>query len=88
MTESRPIREFRVCGTITASVWANEVQHGDRTVINYSVTLRKRYYDKTEKAWKTSSSFFPDELPKARLALRLAYEWIMLEAKTPAPVAA
>ena len=53
---NRPIAEFRIGGTITASVWANEVQQDDRTVVRYSVQLQKRYYDKAAQQWKTGWS--------------------------------
>jgi len=78
----QPVREFRVGagGTIRASVWRNETQKGDRTVVNHSVQIQKRYFDKTDQDWKTSGSFFPDDLPRLQLALGQAYEYIMTEA--------
>ncbi len=76
----QPVREFRIGGTITASVWRNETQKGDRTIINHSVQIQKRYFDKADQDWKTSGSFFPDDLPRLQLAIGQAYEYIMTEA--------
>ena len=81
---NRPIHEVRVGGTITASIWRNEVDQGEHKFVSFNTTLNKRYYDKSEDAWKDSSSFFEDDLPKAALALNLAYEWIMLQSKSAA----
>ncbi len=86
---NRPVAEFRVGGTITASVWRNEKQQRDQVIVTYSVTLQKRYFDKADQTWKTSTTFFVDELPRVQLALRLAYEWIMMrprDAATKEPI--
>ena len=78
--ESRlPEEEIRVGGTITASIWRNETQRGDRTVANYSVQFQKRYFDKAEQEWRTSTSFFENDLPRIELAARKAYEYIMIK---------
>ena len=74
-----PVEEFRVGGTIKASVWRNTKQVADQATVSHSVTLQKRYFDKDEQAWKSSSSFFPNELPKAILALQLAYQHIQTQ---------
>ena len=75
---NQPEEEIRVGGTITASIWRNETQRDGRTVANYSVQFQKRYFDKADQAWKTSHSFFPNELPRIELAARKAYEYIMI----------
>jgi hypothetical protein len=74
-----PAAEFRIHG-ITATVWANQAQQGDRMVIRHSVQIQKRYFDKSANEWKTSATYFPDDLPQAILALQKAYEYIMLQA--------
>ena len=76
----KPAKTFPVGGTITATVWRNETHRDDRTVINHSVQIQKRYFDKKDEEWKTSGSFFADDLPRIRLALAKAYEYIMMEA--------
>lgn len=81
----QPIKEYRVGGTITASVWRNETQEGDRTIVNHSVQIQKRYFDKADQEWKTSGSFFPDDLPRLELAVRKAYEYIMLQGNQGVP---
>lgn len=80
----QPEEEIRVGGTITTSIWRHETQRGDRTVVNYNVQLQKRYFDKADQTWKTSTTFFPDELPRAQLALQRAYEYIMIQSNNDA----
>ena len=80
----RPAREFRIGGTITASVWENTVQQGGNTVVRRSVQLQKRYKDKTDGKWKTANTYFPEDLPRIQLALAQAYEWIMMQPRDAA----
>ncbi len=75
----QPVQEFRVGGTTTASVWRNETQQGDRTVVNHSVQIQKRYFDRADQTWKTSKSLYANDIPRAVLALQKAYEWIMMQ---------
>lgn len=79
-----PDKEIRVGGAITASIWRNETPRGDRTVVNYSVQFQKRYFDKAEQEWKTSNSFFENDLPRLELAIRKAYEYIMIKSTSDA----
>jgi hypothetical protein len=74
-----PAAEFRIHG-ITATVWANQAQQGDRLVTRHSVQIQKRYFDKNANEWKTSGTYFPDDLPQIILAMQKAYEYIMLQA--------
>jgi hypothetical protein len=80
----QPVHEFRIGGTITASVWRNEAQQGDRTVATHSVQLQKRYFHKGDQEWKTSGSLFANEIPRAILALQRAYEWILTQPRSEA----
>ena len=79
-----PEEQIRVGGTVTASIWRNEMRRGDRTVQTFAVQLQRRYFDKADQTWKTSKSFFADDLPKAELALHKAYEYIMIKSDADA----
>jgi hypothetical protein len=81
---NKPVADFRVGGTVTASVWENTVQQGENTVVRRSVQLQKRYYDKADQTWKTSKSFYANHIPRAVLALQKAYEWIMMQPRDAA----
>ena len=76
---NRPVAEFRIGGTTTASVWENTVQQGENTVVRRSVQLQKRYFCKSDQEWKTSKSLYANDIPRAVLALQRAYEWIMTQ---------
>ena len=80
MTQSTnvPVKEFRA-GNIKAAVWQNEVEQNGNKVVRHSITHQKRYRDKTTGEWKTSTSYFPDDIPKLRLVLQEAYAFIVLK---------
>jgi hypothetical protein len=67
----KPEKVFRI-GSVSASVFVNEVQEGKRPMRN--VNLQKRYRDGEE--WKSSSSFSLGELPQAIAALDLAMKYV------------
>ena len=81
---NRPVAEFRVGGTITASVWENTVQRDGRDITTYSVQIQKRYFCKADQDWKTSKSLYANDIPRAVLALQKAYEWIMAQPRNGA----
>jgi len=67
----KPERVFRI-GNVSASVFANEVDGGNRHL--RSVNLQKRYRNGDE--WKFSSSFDLSELPQVRAVLELATNYV------------
>lgn len=74
----QPVKEFRV-GGISTSVWSNESEKDGRIVRRYSVRLKKRYRDRQSGEWKDSDYLFTDDLPRARLVLDKAYEYVALK---------
>lgn len=66
----KPEKVFRI-GSVSASVFANEIEtsSGKRTVRN--VQLQRRYLD-GDQGWKSSSSLGLPDLPQAIRALQLA----------------
>jgi hypothetical protein len=67
----KPEKVFRI-GSVSASVFVNEIEPGKRQVRN--VNLQKRYRDGEE--WKTSTSFGLAELPQAMSVLDLAMKYV------------
>ena len=80
MTKPAPVKQFRAAGGVSAAVWRNESQQGGRTVVTHSVHFQKRYFDERDQTWKTSESYFPSDLPRLRLVIEKAYEYVMMEA--------
>ena len=76
-TPQQPVKEFRA-GTISAAIWRNEKQDAERTVVQHSVRIQKRYRDSNTGEWKTSDYFFAGDLPKLLLVTQKAYEFITL----------
>jgi hypothetical protein len=74
----QPIKEFRV-GGISSSVWCNETEQDGRIMRRHSVRLKKRYRDRRTGEWKDSDYLFADDLPRARLVLDKAYEYVVLK---------
>jgi len=67
----KPEKVFRI-GSVSASVFVNEVDQGKRHMRN--VNLQKRYRDGDE--WKSSTSFGLAELPQAMAVLDLATKYV------------
>ena len=74
----QPIKEFRVAG-ISVADWCNEAEQDGRVIRRYSVRLKKRYRDRQTGEWKDSDYLFADDLPRARLVLDKAYEYVALK---------
>ena len=74
-----PEKKFRA-GSVSATVWANQGknQAGDPTEYK-TISLERNYTDKDGK-WQSTNSFRINDLPKAKLALAQAYEFLVLSA--------
>lgn len=72
----KPEKVFRV-GSVSASIFRNEVEtaNGKRDIRN--VTLQRRYHDGEE--WKNASSFGLAELPQALAVLDLALKHLSVK---------
>lgn len=74
---NRPEREFRV-GGVRATIWKNQqVGSGGEAFDSHRVILERVYKD-ARGEWKTTGSLFAEDLPKAILALKKAYEHLVL----------
>ena len=70
----RPARRFKA-GSVYASVWETTRERDGRTTTRYSVTICKRYRDK-EGAWRNSTSFFPNDLPRVQYVAGKAFDYV------------
>ena len=78
-TKQRPDHEIRVVGGISVAVWKRtETEEGGREISRFSISLNKRYKDNDGK-WRDSSTFFPNDLPRLRLAIDKAFEYVTLK---------
>ncbi len=76
-TNTAPIKVIRV-GTVSASVWKDEVDKNGTTVVRYSIRIQKRFRQ-DDGEWKNTDYFFPEELPKLQLVTAKAFEYISLK---------
>lgn len=72
-----PEKKFRA-GAITATVWKNKGQtkEGNETEFN-TISFERSYKDKNGE-WKTTSSLRINDLPRAQVVLKKAYEHLVL----------
>ena len=73
---NEPEKTFRAVN-VEAAVWLNETEKDGKKIRNFSVTIQKSYKD-DDGNWKTTKTFFRDDLPKLRLVIDKAYEFIAL----------
>ena len=72
---AKPEKEFRV-GAVRAAIWVNERVSPDGRMFNSHKVVIERTYKDTE-GFKSTDSLDVNDIPKAILALKRAYEWIM-----------
>ncbi len=78
-TRQRPDHEIRVAGGISVAVWRRtETKDDGSEVPRFSISLNKRYKD-NDGHWRDSSTFFPNDLPRLRLAIDKAFEYVTLK---------
>lgn len=84
MTEqpkNKPVHRVN-CGLVKAAVWKNTIKKTDGENIDvFNVTITKSYKDGEE--WKTSGSYGINDLPRAALCFRKAYEFLVMKEQTP-----
>ena len=83
---NKPEIEFRAGGNITAAVWKEEKQDGDRTYNQYTVKIQKQFKKAGESEYKPTNYYFRDDLPKLQLVVQKAYEYICLKTRDNIPV--
>jgi hypothetical protein len=81
-TPQRPVKEFRA-GGIKIAIWKNEVEQNGQHLVRHSVRIGKRYFDRQQNAWLNSDCFFVSDLPRLRLLLEKAFEFVVLKESDP-----
>ena len=74
----RPVKEFRA-GPVKLAIWQNEVEQNGQHVVRHSVRIGKRYFDRQQNAWLDSEYFFVNDLPRLRLLVEKAFEYIAMK---------
>ncbi|MBW2969861.1 hypothetical protein KY319_01935 [Candidatus Woesearchaeota archaeon] len=80
--ENQPEKKFST-GAISATVWKNVREKDGKTFETKTVSLQRRYTDKTGQ-WQSTNSLRLNDLPKAALVLEEAYKYLVLNEKTEA----
>ncbi|MBM3302567.1 MAG: hypothetical protein FJY85_21780 [Deltaproteobacteria bacterium] len=74
---AKPEKEFKV-GAVRAAIWANPRHGSDGKAFNsYKVILERTYRDNMG-SFKTTPSLDINDIPKAILALKKAYEYLTI----------
>jgi len=76
MSDKKPEAKYRA-GTVSATIWANQIVKDGQPLVLSSVSFEKSYKDK-DGTWKTTKSLNVQDLPKAIMVLTKAYEHIAL----------
>jgi len=77
-TGNSPEKKIRA-GAVSATVWSNEGTSKTGEKVEYkTISLERNYKDK-EGNWKSTNSFRVNDLPKAKLVLDKAYEYLILK---------
>ncbi len=72
--ENLPEKKFRA-GAITATVWKNTSNNGESEY--NTISFERSYKDKNDE-WQTTNSLRINDLPKAKLVLDKAYQYLVL----------
>jgi len=79
MTEEKkpPFKTFRA-GKMSLALWQREVEQEDRTYVQYSIKIQKRYREKQTDEWKTAEYLYASDLPNLIICALKAFEFISL----------
>lgn len=75
MGKNLPEKKFKA-GAISATIWKNDVSKDGKTMTFRSVSLERNYKDK-DGNWKSTHTMRSNDLPKARIVLDKAYEFLV-----------
>jgi len=77
-TEEKNLPEMKFrAGAVSATVWQNTGQKdGEETKYN-TISIERNYKDKKDE-WQSTNSMRINDLPKASLVLKKAYEYLVL----------
>lgn len=77
MKNNKPIKKFST-GAIQVSVWLNKVMTNNMEKEFHTVSFERRYKDK-DGSWKSTNSLNINDIPKAQVVLKKAYEFLVLK---------
>ena len=79
MNESKNIPEKKFStGAVTATVWQNAGKSRTGEAVSYRTFSFQRRYNYKNGVWQSANSLRINDLPKATLVLRKAYEYLVL----------
>ena len=78
---SKPEMEFKV-GAVRAAIWTNPRMSGDGRLFDSHKVIVERFYKDQRGSFQTTSSLDTNDIPKAILALKKAYEYLTMADKT------
>jgi len=82
-SNSQPEKKFRA-GAISATIWANSGKKDEKPYEFRTISLERSYKDKNDQ-WQNAKSFRVGDLPKVKLVLDKAYEYLVLQAQDTKP---
>jgi hypothetical protein len=74
MERNQPEKKF-VAGSISATIWKNASEKDGKEFSFESITLSRNFKDHSGN-WKSTSSMRLNDLPKAEIVLKKAYEYL------------
>lgn len=74
-TGNVPEQKFRA-GSITATVWKNDIVKDGNAASFNSITLERSYKDK-DGNWQTTHSFRTNDLPRLALVAQKAFDYVV-----------
>ena len=77
---NKPVKEFKAVNVKAAVFARQKTSEGGKDYTAYSVSIEKSYKDLSG-SWQTSTTFFPEDLPRLELVTRSAFAWIHLAGK-------
>ena len=77
---NKPEKKFQA-GNIEVSIFENEIQHNGKTIKVKKVAFQKRY--KSDQGWKTTYSLDINDIPKALICLKNAFEYLVMDSDPP-----
>ncbi len=77
-TGNLPEKKFRA-GSVSATIWKNQGKGKNGEAVEYrTISIERSYTDKEDK-WQTTNSMRVNDLPKAEVVLKKAYEFLVLK---------
>ena len=81
---TRPEMEFKV-GAVRASIWSNPRHTRDGQIFQSHKVIVERTYKDMHGNFKSTGGLELNDIPKAILALKKAYEWLTVKKPEPHP---